>query len=210
MALVPYTLVPYIRKRHLKKGELLLEQGRIDRNFYTVQHGLLRNFIIRDGEEWTRWFAVSGDVVCSMAGVARGLPAIFSIDALEETDVMSLNKSDLMQACMGSPSLSEWLFRLCLDGFCMLEESYLHIEHKAAISRYMALECNFSREIINMIPLQYIASYIGIKPETLSRIRHKRGAHDSNMWRRCSLYEHNREHTEIHPFCRYICLKRNV
>lgn len=65
-------LVPYIRKRHLKKGELLLEQGRIDRNFYTVQHGLLRNFIIRDGEEWTRWFAVPGDVVCSMAGVARG------------------------------------------------------------------------------------------------------------------------------------------
>lgn len=203
-------ILPYVKTLHFKKGELLVTQGKTDNNFYILQTGLLRNYVLNDGNEHTRWFAVPGDMVCSMASIARKLPSLFNIEAIENSTVLSISKNDLLKVCAESPSFLQWLVNVLFDGFYLLEQSYRYLEQNDAMSRYLALDCHYVHDIISRIPLQYIASYIGVAPATLSRIRRKRVLEKEPKPRRCILAEMNSIHSDIHPFCRYTCLKRNV
>ena len=203
-------LIPYLKRLCFNKGDILVRQGRINSSIYILQTGLLRNYVLEDGDEKTRWFAVPGDMFCSMAGIARGLPSLFNIQAIEDSEELVINKDDLMSVGTESKSLLQWLVKVLFDGFFLLEQSYAHLEQNDAMSRYQALDCRYVRDIVNRIPLQYIASYIGVAQATLSRIRRKWVTEENASEKRCVLEEMNACHSGPHPFCRFICLKRNV
>ena len=126
---------------------------------------------LNDGEEHTRWFALDGDIVASMFSFANGQPAIASVQALTDAEVYVMSIADAKELMDSSPEWSRWANRFFADGLYMLERRYLYIGVGDAMTRYKNLQSMRSFEMLQKVPLQYIASYLNMRPQTLSNIR---------------------------------------
>ncbi len=161
----------------LRKGEILIHQcdmgGGKDDNIYFVKNGLLRSFHEENGEDDTMWFATTGDAVASMHSFYANLPAIASIEALIDTALYCVAKEDLDRLFSESKELVTWGYRLAVEALYSLERRYRYIGMGDAYMRYKRFMEMRQKEVIQQIPLKYIASYLNIAPQTLSRLRRK-------------------------------------
>lgn len=157
----------------VRPGTLIIEEGVVSRHLYFIRTGCLRNFALDDGREQTRWFATDGDLVASMHSFVSGEPAIASVEALTEVEMYQASISDVKALTEESHEWALWACRYLCDGLYVLERRYTFLGHGDALTRYANLQRMRTFEILNQIPLQYIASYLGITPQTLSRVRRK-------------------------------------
>lgn len=163
--------LPKLTPRSVRAKELIIEQGKTSRSIYFICSGVFRNFTLNDGEEHTRWFALDGDIVASMFSFANGQPAIASVQALTDAEVCVMSIADAKELMDSSPEWSRWANRFFADGLYMLERRYLYIGVGDAMTRYKNLQSMRSFEMLQKVPLQYIASYLNMRPQTLSNIR---------------------------------------
>ena len=146
----------------VKKKGFLVHQGSPDTNLYFITEGLLRGMAEFDGREDTLFFAVPGDPFLSVHTVAHGQPAVISLQALEDSQALAVNVADFRRLVAEHP-----------DQVYALERRYIWMATSNATERYRTF-MRVRREIINRIPVKYIAQYLSIAPETLSRIRARR------------------------------------
>lgn len=158
---------------HIKRGELLITQGKKNGNLYLIKRGMLRAFCEDDGKEDTRWFAVDGDVVASMHSLYKGLAAMSSVEALIPTDLYYISKTDVEILLNESKEFARWGCTLGMDELYALERRYTYIGMGDAYTRYKSFIKMRSADVIQQIPLKHIASYLKITPQTLSKIRLK-------------------------------------
>lgn len=155
-------------------GTMIIKEGVTSRYLYFINSGCLRNFALEeDGHEQTRWFATDGDLVASMYSFAAGEPAIASVEALTDVELHKVRIHDIKQLIVDNHEWAVWACRYLADGLYVLERRYTFLGHGDAMTRYLNLQKMRTFEILNKIPLQYIASYLGITPQTLSRIRRR-------------------------------------
>lgn len=162
-----------LRPMTVKAGTLLIEEGKIARELYLIQSGYLRNFALDDGKEHTRWFATEGDVVASMFSYAHGLPAMASVEALTPVNMYVARHSDIKQLISESAEWAHWVAVYLIEGLYILERRYTYLGQGDAMAKYRSLQRMRSFDMLNKIPLQYVASYLGVTPQTLSRVRRK-------------------------------------
>jgi len=154
------------------KGHFLLKEGMIAHNAYFVIEGCIREYEILDGEEKTTEFYTENDSAIDFASQTSKTPSSKYFECLEETTVAVVNSEKEQALYKQFPRFEKF----SLEGI----EQMMGAKQKAMSNyillspkeRYLLLLEN-KPELSNRVPQYYIASYLGIKPETLSRIRKK-------------------------------------
>ena len=165
-------LMQNLESKMLKKKEMLLEKGRICKNIFFIEKGLIRCFYLLNEKEVSSWFMKEGDVIISVESFFKQVPSYESIQALEDCTVYYVSYEQLMHAYVTFVEFN-FVGRILTEKYYTLCEQRLYSlrMHKAA-ERYNDLLQN-DPEIIQRVPSKYIASYLGISLETLSRVKSK-------------------------------------
>ena len=158
--------------RTLAKGEHVLREGETARSVAFVASGLLRYYYLADGTEHTGQFFFPGRFVADVASFVRQRPARQNIDALEPTDVLMLSKRDLDALYADDPAFERFGRRLFEEALAYSQLRTASLLMDRAEARYLDLVAERPK-VMDQVPLQTIASYLGVTPEALSRIRRR-------------------------------------
>jgi CRP-like cAMP-binding protein len=154
----------------LSKGKCLITEGKTCRHLYFLEQGALRGYYNLEGKEITHWFAFAPEFVTSFHSFITQQPAVESIQMLEGSVLWAIPKTSVMRL-MNDFHEIERLARIAYEGYYLrLEERFVNAQFKTAAERYQNL-LQQTPHILERVPLGYIASYLGISQETLSRIR---------------------------------------
>ncbi|MFT3980473.1 MAG: Crp/Fnr family transcriptional regulator [Ferruginibacter sp.] len=157
-------------QKHFSKNDLLIEEGQVCRQLYFIEKGCIRGFYNIDGKDVSQWFGFENDFVTSFRSFTTRTASREYIQVVEDCTMWGISKDELDGLLQQFPEL-EKLVRLIYEQYYIrLEERYSNAHFKTASERYEDLQQN-SPHILNRMPLGYIASYLGISAETLSRIR---------------------------------------
>jgi CRP-like cAMP-binding protein len=158
--------------QHLKKGDYLVRQGEICRNVSFINSGLLRLFSIEDGREICKGFVRENDYVSEYTSFLTQQPALENLEALEYCEVVNLSYTN-MQSLYKSNSVFEQFGRKIAEQlFILLSTHQTRLLALTPEERYTII-LNTQPDIIQRVPQYMIASYVGVSPEHLSRIRKK-------------------------------------
>jgi CRP-like cAMP-binding protein len=159
-------------KKDLKVNDCLLKAGEVCKEFVFIDKGLLRHCINNDGKEETFYFSAEGDFVCDYESFINKAISKKSIIAMEETTIFSISYSN-MQLLYSKVTLGERFGRLFVEEtFTKAIKHIISTHTDTAEQRYLNFMCSF-RHIQQRIPQYYIASFVGVTPQSLSRIRRK-------------------------------------
>lgn len=152
------------------KGEMILTEGEVCRGISYIEKGLVRQFYNKNGKEVTEHLGVDHTIFMCIESLFKEEPTRLQVEALEDTLVYILPKSKLEAAAISNVNI-QMLYRKILEE--SLIQSQVHADlmrFETAPNKYMRL-CELSPQVVLRAPLTYIASYLQMTPETLSRIR---------------------------------------
>lgn len=159
-----------VRQLNLKKGEHLLQAGQVCKNVFFIDKGLVRYYASIEGEEKTSYFNKEGEFVCDYASFLPQQPSRTNIQALEDATVYSISQAN-MDLLYQQVEHGERFGRLAIsEVFVSAIHQINSLYSDPPELRYQTFLTKFP-EIAQRIPQYYIASYVGIKPQSLSRIR---------------------------------------
>ncbi|GAB2675709.1 Crp/Fnr family transcriptional regulator [Flavihumibacter cheonanensis] len=153
----------------IKKDTILLEEGKICRYLYFLESGLMRFYIMKDGKDITKFFTDAPFCFTSQVSFTKGLPAQENIEALEDSVIwqMPVDKANQLLQIRG---WSDFV-RILIQQVQSYTESILQeLQTVTAEERYRNMLMK-EPQLVQRIPLKYLASYLGIAPQSLSRIR---------------------------------------
>jgi CRP-like cAMP-binding protein len=160
----------HFTKEVLPRNEMLIEEGKICRHLYFLEQGCLRGFYNLDGKEITHWFGFENDFVTSFHSFITQEPAVENIQLMEGSVLWSISK-DALNRLVDQHREAERLLRIAYEKYYIrLEGRFVNSQFRTAAERYEKLLTE-TPEIIERVPLGFIASYLGISQETLSRVR---------------------------------------
>ena len=155
----------------IDKGHLLLRAGKICEHVFFVEKGLLRAFTIDDlGREHIVQFASEGWFISERNSLYFSEPSIFFIDAVESTQVVAMGKDFSTVAAEISPSFIAFNEKLLNNHIRHLQKRLVMMLSATAEERYRYFLEQYP-DLTNRVPQWMIASYLGITPESLSRVR---------------------------------------
>lgn len=164
------TLATGLLYKAISKKELLLRAGHICQHIYFIQKGLMRRFYFKNDVEICSWFFKEGDIMLSVESFFKQVTSYESIQAMENCELYYIGYREL-QEIFGNFSEFNFIFRVLLEKHCCLSERRLYsFRMMRASERYEYLEQHHP-ELILRVPGKYIASYLGITSEMLSKIK---------------------------------------
>lgn len=162
-------------RESLAKGDFFLKTGKACDKLSFISKGLLRIYVPEQDKEITQWISAKGSFLTDLSSLLFETPARWTIQALTDCELYTIRRADYLR--IGN-RFSDWdkLEKLFIARcFSMLEDRiYSHLSMTAEQRYHFFFAAN--KELFNQVPLQYIASMLGMTPETFSRIR-KKAAH---------------------------------
>lgn len=152
---------------------ILLEEGKIADRLYLIRKGCLRLFFYNEGKDITFQFFFEGDFVASFDSLYRRKPSLFSLESIEPTEVSTIKRDDFYHLIEQTPSLKQIYEEKLIDRFHVYQQLFLSRIKNTPQQRYEELLKEYP-DIIQRVPQHYMASYLGITPVSLSRIRKRR------------------------------------
>lgn len=152
------------------KGERILSEGEVCTGISYIEKGLVRQYYVKNGKEVTEHLGVDHSIFMCIESLFKEEPSYLQVEALEPTLVYILPKAKLEAAAMRNVNI-QMLYRKILEE--SLIQSQVHADlmrFETAPNKYKRL-CEMSPQIVLRAPLTYIANYLQMTPETLSRIR---------------------------------------
>jgi CRP-like cAMP-binding protein len=167
-ALKHFFIPKKIRKRHF-----VLNAGDVCQYQFFVEKGLLRAFSMDDkAVEHVVQFAPEGWWVSDICSFLSGDDALYSIEALEDSELLLLTKDRMDKMLEDIPKMERYFRLLMQNSIVALQRRITSVQSDSAEQKYLKLIETYPN-IIKRSPQQHVASYLGITPETLSRIRKK-------------------------------------
>ena len=167
------SLFKWAQSRDLKKGEVLLREGEVCREFYLVEKGYLRTWYNKDGDPINLNFTFEGDFTTNLKSLNGRLPSELTIEAGEDSRMWVFNLDLRREKYESNPEIVLFYRRLAVHVLLASEEHSNLFKLYTPAERYRYIEQNNPR-LLQRISLSQIASYLGVTRETLSRIRGKR------------------------------------
>jgi CRP-like cAMP-binding protein len=161
--------------KHIKKGEHFINAGDIPDKFAFNLQGLFRYYYIdKKGNDFTKGFMPEGSTLSSYSAMIQKRESFFYIEALEDSIIAVLNYNDWKRLLNSHVCWKLFLISLLEKGYCVKESRERELLIHDAEERYNIFRQTFSN-IEHRLKQRYIASYLGITPVALSRIRKKMG-----------------------------------
>ena len=158
--------------QHLKKGQYFLQAGNICRKMAFVASGYLCMYDIANGKEITLWIAGSNKFVTSLSSFVFETENFWNIQAVTDCTLYVIGRQRHFELGREQPKWLEFDNLLLAHSFALLERSMFSQLHTTAQQRLERL-LEEEPSLFHHVPLQYIASMLGIAPESLSRLRKK-------------------------------------
>ncbi len=155
------------------KGTILLRQGDVATVTFFVLRGCVRSYTLKDGDDMTIEFYLEEDPILPI-GFGSGVPSVHFLECLEDTVAVANSPEQEERMLRAHPELKEVCLGMAELMAAKLQSSFAGYKTASPEERYAAL-LERRPELIQRVPLYHIASYLGVKPETLSRIRGKIG-----------------------------------
>ena len=166
-------IVTFFKPIQLKKGDYFLRKGKPSDRLAFLQSGILREFLDVDEKEITKWISTKGYFIVDLGSFVFNQPSRWNIQALTDCELFIIDTNDYHKL---SEIVPQWLAleKLFITKcFTILEDRVLQHLSMSAEERFNQL-FQFNKELFNIVPLQYLASMLGMAPETLSRLRKKK------------------------------------
>lgn len=156
--------------REFSKGDILLNEGSISTNCYAVIRGCVREYYIKDGLEKTTGFFTEGQSVNSFSSYTNQVPSKHFLECSEDSLLTIGNQSLVDQMCERIPRLMEFIKNEVEKDAGALQERMATFMTSSPEERFSDLMDN-NPSLLNRVPQHQIASYLGVTPESLSRIK---------------------------------------
>ena len=156
--------------RKYAKGETILAEGEVCSEIIYIDRGLAREFYTKNNKEVTEYLAVEGSIMMSIESLFKEQPSHIQIEALEPCVIYALPKKRLEEVALHTVNI-QILYRKILEESLILSQVHADlVRFESAENRYRRM-CKLSPQLALRAPLVYIASYLQMTPETLSRVR---------------------------------------
>lgn len=156
---------------HFKKGEVILRNGETAKDYILIESGILRKYVIdANGNEVTTKFHSTGDFSIVVLSFFHRLPSSESIVAITDGVGWKIGFMEFMNLLKSVKGLGEWGRNWMSNQLFISEQRAVDIFVKTATERYLELLSD-NPELLEKIPLKYLASYLGVTDSSLSRIR---------------------------------------
>ncbi len=153
-----------------QKGEFILKEGEVATDIYWVVKGLIRQFYFKNGKDLTEYMAAENTICMSIESLFKEQPSHQQIQALEPTIIFAMPKARLEHEAVRNTNI-QMLYRKILEESLILSQVRADmLRFESAPERYAKL-VKRAPQLVLRAPLVYIASYLQMTPETLSRVR---------------------------------------
>jgi len=166
------TIKPWARKKECPKKSWLLNEGDVSEYLLFIKRGCVRSWVNNDGNDITFQFFFEGSFVSSFESLWRRQPSLFNLETIEPSILHMIHRDDLFTAVKNFPVLKDAINELLCCRLYHYQKLFLSRIQNTPKRRYEEL-LRESPEIFKRVPHHYIASYLGITPVSLSRIRNK-------------------------------------
>jgi len=152
------------------KGSLILKEGETCRNIYYIDKGLVRQFYIKNGKEVTEHLGEDHSIFMCIESLFKEQPSHLQVEALEPSIIYALPKLELERVALHNVNI-QMMYRKILEESLIISQVHADlVRFESAQSRYERM-CKLSPQVVLRAPLTYIANYLQMTPETLSRVR---------------------------------------
>ncbi len=165
--------------KEFDRNELILEEGKICRYFYFLESGLIRFYGNINGEDFTKTFTIAPYCFTSKISFRKQEASCEGIQALERTKVWRISFANYKKL----EAFNSWniFIRKLLNEIQEFGETfYLDIRTMTAEARYKKILEEYPEELLQKIPLKHLSSFLGVAPQSLSRIRKKINENSKN------------------------------
>lgn len=167
----------YFHDETLRRNEFFTKTDRVCDKLSIIKTGILRVYALADGKEITQWISTDNYLITEVMGFFFNRPNRWTIQAFTDTELLTISKTNYHKLIKEFPRWNEIEKGLVVKCFAMIEDRVFSHLSMTAEERY-DLYFQQNSALFNQVPLQYIASVLGMSAETLSRIR-KRHAESS-------------------------------
>lgn len=164
------TILSVFEPLEIVKGDFFLKSGRICRQMAFIESGYMRMYDIADGKEITLWIGSSGKFITSLSSFIFQTTNNWNIQAITDCKLYVINRENHFRLNKTEPKWLEFDNMLLAHSFALLEKNMFAQLHTTAKQRFISL-LGEEPDLFKNVPLQYIASMLGITPESLSRLR---------------------------------------
>lgn len=155
---------------NLRKGDPIFRQGEVETGFVLLCEGVLRAYVEKGGKQTVVWFNTPGEVVVSSWGYLCNEPAKLSIAASCPAVIIRWERERIEKLFTRSPEIGIWGRRLYLKVILNMDEAMVALSSQSAAERYEGLAGKMP-DLFQYVSLKELAGYLGIAPESLSRLR---------------------------------------
>ena len=164
-------IVSHLRERKVKKGQFLVHAGAVSRCTNFVNEGSVRTYFIdMNGQEHIVQFAIEGWWISDLNSFIMQVPATFNVQAIEDSLILELPFESLELLYADVPRLERYFRVITQRAFVAFQQRVVQNISMTAEDRYLAFQQTYPK-IELRIPQKLVASYLGISPEFLSKIK---------------------------------------
>lgn len=156
--------------KEFKKGHLLLEEGQICKSCFFIIDGCVRSFQLKNGEERTTQFFVEGEPVASLLSYLNKTPANHYFECVEDTTLAVLSYHQEQELYSLYPKFEALCRNSIEQEFGKQQEILQNFLTKNPEERYLMLQ-ETRPDLLQRVPQYHLATFLGVQPESLSRIR---------------------------------------
>ena len=160
----------YLIEESFPKKTLLLKEGQVSQRIYFIKKGFIRAYYHKENEKFTSWFMGDGEIIISVYSFFSRKPSFEYIEILEDSILQSINWDQLQSLYNDFPEFNLTGRLITEQYYIRSEERVINLQTLSARQRYENL-LNTYPGILQKASLGQIASSLGVKQETLSRIR---------------------------------------
>ena len=161
----------HLTPKKLRKKQYLLQEGDVCKHIAFVEKGALKAYVVDDaGAESIIQFALEGWVISDLYSFLTGEPATYNIDALENAELVLISKSAHEELLKKIPKYETYIRLQITGAYIALQKrltSIISLPLEERYKNFLAVYPNIAQRV----PQHMIASYMGLTPETLSRVR---------------------------------------
>jgi CRP-like cAMP-binding protein len=151
----------------------LLREGEVAQKMFFIRKGSLRVWFNNHGTDVTAQFFFEGEAATSLDSFFNNEPSLFTIEAMEPSHIAVFNKSDFDKLLANDHAFKDWFYQTALQKLLSHSKRLLSFIKNKPMERYKEL-MDQQPGIFQRVPQRYIASYLGITPVSLSRIRNRK------------------------------------